>query len=212
MKKEYKLYVYDAEQKATTDRFLPLDKKRAELLSFSQKNNLSSSSDKIYFYESFLKNIFVFSDGKLTPYIEFEDNGYLMPESKLDAKHKGLRAFIKMCKASGNIWGDINYYFLNGKVYSMFQYESKLYYNIMNLQNDGSQSYSYVKDDAVLDAAFTPKDFVLDIVGTTDDALILSVDSYKLNKIKMQEAVDATNESPDEINPKLLLLYDRKIS
>ena len=64
MKKEYKLYAYDSAQEEVVDKFLQLDKKRAELISFSQKNNLSSNSGKVIFYESFLKNMFVFADGR----------------------------------------------------------------------------------------------------------------------------------------------------
>lgn len=185
---EYKLYLYDSDSSAVTAHYLVLDKDKAEVISFNQKNNLSSDSGRILFYECFMNTVYSFEDGGLSPYIIFKDNMFLMPESSTEG-FSDLTEFLDMCKNSGKIWGHLNFYFAGDRVFSLFEYDKSVFLNVMNLSDDTSASYKYVHDDMISGEVFLVKERMPKYVGVTGDSLLLSVDAAE-----------------DHINPLLLVL------
>lgn len=202
---EYKLYLYDCQSSDVLEHFFVLDKERAETISFNQSNNLSCSSNRVLFYESFMNSIYEYDGGVIKPYISFAENNYLMSEATLNTRYKDLMDFLEMCKASGKIWGHLNFYYIGQRIFSMFEYDNGLYYNVMNLDDDTSHSYRYVYDDMLSGITFSFKDNVVHFIGVDGKSLIVALDKYKYHMIKYGvEYLD--DASDDELNAAILIL------
>lgn len=113
--------------------------------------------------------------------------------------------FLEMCKASGKIWGHLNFYYIGQRIFSMFEYDNGLYYNVMNLDDDTSHSYRYVYDDMLSGITFSFKDNVVHFIGVDGKSLIVALDKYKYHMIKYGvEYLD--DASDDELNAAILIL------
>lgn len=91
---DYKVYVYDAKEKAIKSQFIEMDEALAENLAFDQSNNLFEYDGDMYYYEGFGKYMYEYANGDLIPYMGFEENKYTLPDNALESAGSDLMKFV----------------------------------------------------------------------------------------------------------------------
>lgn len=215
---EYFLYVHNCTTNETEGRFLPMDKQLAEVLSFGQTNNLYSKDGAIYFYAAFQNRIYEYSDGTLSPFIDFAENKFSFPDKLLkDHSYKNLSDFVNTCKTSPYIWAHINVFAYRNYIFSTYMYQDKVHDNIMNLETDSSDSYTELRDDLIWDIKTSQLRSIFYLVSTTDSNAIYTVEPLQLKELIEQQAHTGEDKAiktnrekvlalPDDANPIILLL------
>ena len=121
---EYFVYLFDRGQGIVKDRFLPMDKELAEVLSFGQINNLFLYKGTAYYYAAFEKYVYRYRDGVFSPFIEFANNEYSFPLSLLEKKYKDTVDFVEnTCKGSPYIWAHVNVFKYGSLIFSSYTYK-----------------------------------------------------------------------------------------
>ena len=166
---EFKLYLFNYQEKSIIGKFIPLNKEIEEKISFSQNNNLYTHDGKIFFYEVFQNGIFEIANKKIHPIIAFTENSYTLPPETF-VRCKNTIELIQYCKESNYIWAHINCIQWNKLIFSFFTYNQKIYGNVIDLINHKSRSYLYVRDDLFSNSTYPINKF--NIIGSDDNKLI----------------------------------------
>ncbi len=224
---EYFVYSYDSASGAVKDRFLPMDKELAEMLSFGQSNNLFSYDGAVYYYAAFGHYVYSYKDGNFSPFLEFAPNMYSFPDDLLHGKYNDVVDFVEnTCKKSSYIWAHINMYRYGRYMMSSYTYKDDIYFNVINLKNGKSKSYDMIEDDMVW--GFSTGDFrsVLSLVSTDERYAVYSAEPFAIKDIiagsdasssavgnpekACSENRDLLQRLPDDANPVLLLMSSGK--
>ena len=155
---EYKLYLYDAIQGEITDCWLPLNSESTEYISFSQTDCLYQRNGKIYFYEVFQKGVYELSENSLNGYISFRDNKYMIPDNELYDDYT-FESFINYCMGCPFIWAHRGLYEGHHYILSNYMYKNKYYWNVIDKQQELSNSYRMVADDVFLEDVICTDDY-----------------------------------------------------
>lgn len=166
---EHKLYLLDCEKNKVVDAFIPFDREIEEKISFGQRNNLYRKNGCVYFYEVFQNGIFEVTKDGVNPYIAFTKNSYTLPSDFFQTS-RDIRDFIGQCKAHNYVWAHINCYQYKELICSFFTHSSKIYGNIIDLNQKKSHSFLYLNDD-LFTYSIIPAN-MLNIIGSNDENLI----------------------------------------
>lgn len=175
---EYKLYAYDYSSGSITGRFIPLDKKKSELLTVSQLNSLSPDGKDVLFTEAFDDHIYRYSDNGLSVKLEMSKNEFSMPSDFPFDSFKGdLMRFDQVCRSGGFIWLHRNYvHCADGTILSTFKYNNDKYLNVINLASSSSRSYTYIADDLYLNMVVPVAEDQILFICPTEGGCVASVD------------------------------------
>ena len=176
--KEYKVYLCDAMSGRILDRFLPLNKQVAELLShFDHKNNVSMAGEAAYFTEIYLPIVYRFDGESLRPFVGYRENKYSFPSDILIESGDDMMVLDRMARESGRIFFHTNYFLTAKHIYSTFQVGERVpYLNVICPEASTSRSYNEIKDDLCTGITRKCKDFAFRMVGSDDEYLFYMLD------------------------------------
>ncbi len=201
---EYKLYVFSTSQ-GIIDRYLPLDKKLAEITSFAQKNNLSQWGTDIYMFEVFAKGLYKYSSNDLNPYIGFNINNYTITDDIYNSKHKDLISLVESCKESGYIWAHMDAFVDSNKyIISDFMHGTHKYLNVIDLNTYNSKSYNKIKDDLMLNITYDITTNILSLFNIYNNAYYCIIEPFLLQSMLGK---DINIKISNDTNPILYILH-----
>lgn len=184
--KEYKLYIYNHQNEQIEGRFLELDKKAGEYISFSQTNCLYRMGDEVRYYEVFRNGICQLTDNNLKGYIGFTNNKYTFPEDELYNDSYTFEAFIETCKNSNYIWAHANLYEGNRFISSIYTYHNEIYWNLIDKFNNTSHSYKWIRDDMILNETSSVGKY-LDRCNIQDNCHYFTLSYHNLAEVMQNE-------------------------
>lgn len=217
---EYFVYLFDRGQGIVKDRFLPMDKELAEVLSFGQINNLFLYKGTAYYYAAFEKYVYRYIDGVFSPFIEFANNEYSFPLSLLEKKYKDTVDFVEnTCKGSPYIWAHVNVFKYGSLIFSSYTYKGDIYSNVIDLDKEESYSYSSLEDDMVWGIQADDVRSTFSLLSTDDEYAVYSVEPFTVKEIISENANEEKDTAfsfnrtlvqnlPDDANPIILLMSD----
>ena len=186
---EYKVYEYDFAGDSIVNRYIPLDKKKAELLSISQRNNLYRCGDAVYFTESFDPHIYRFDGQGIHILAEEERNEYSIPDDfSFRSFGDDLLKFINTCKSGNFIWNRRNYVHDGDTILSYFQYKDGVYLNVMDLTSQDRRSFTHINDDMITNTIAAVSRWSHLFLNAQDGHCYLIVDESLTEQSDMQDA------------------------
>lgn len=156
---EWKLYVYDKKFKKVDYKWIPLNSKSTEYISFGQTDCLYHLNNKFYFYEIFQNGIYELNEESIKGHIAFKNNKYSFPNNCLYGSYT-FDSFIQFCKESPYVWAHRDMYEGNHFMISNYIYKNNFYWNVIDKKKNISNSYLAINDDVLLDGIFSTEDYL----------------------------------------------------
>ena len=180
--KEYKIYIYNEKEGRIENKFLPLDPRAAEYISFSQMNHLYTQENKTFFYEVFAPGIYEITPDSISLFLRFNKEEYAFPPKLLGKGYKDLEEFIRTCQSNNYIWGHINLAESNKQILSTYNYKNQVYLNVIYKDGLTSHSYTQIHDDLITDETFAIYDG-LNYINSSQGIQYFTLEPYLLKEI-----------------------------
>lgn len=182
-KKEYKIYIYNDKNHEIEQRFLKLNPKTSEYISFTQMNNLYSHGNNIFFYEVFSPGIYQIEQDSITLHLYFDKKGYNFPQKLLNRDYRTLEEFITSCERNDYIWAHIDIAESNHHILSAFRYKTQPFLNIIYKDSLHSKSYTQIYDDLISDETYNIYIDGLNYITASQGFQYFTLEAYRFKEI-----------------------------
>ena len=128
----YKLNYFSWEKGRIVNGFIPISKREASFMHFSDLTNFSRHENSLSFLYAFNDTIYSLSKGDILPRIFIDFGKSKLPYGMLHARYKDVMDFFSQCKASNYAFRLTGFFEANNLIISAFHHGSSfnhLYYN-----------------------------------------------------------------------------------